>query len=113
MHTLYLAVEFMDEDDCQRAVAQAYEPDSVLVRQLEMVVQARFGGTLVNPVRDGVILKPEQAQAALYALQVLGGVVRAGSLGEDADPPSLDTIDLATSVLDVALDAIASGDDDV
>jgi hypothetical protein len=73
MSTLFLALEFPHDEDFDAATAAACEPDSSFIKHLELVVQSHFAPAIVNPVRDGVILKVADAQTCAAALEYMGG----------------------------------------
>jgi hypothetical protein len=110
MTTLFLALEFPHDEDFEAATAAAYQPDSSFLKHLELVVQSHYAPAMVNPVRDGVILKVADARIALYAVQVLTGIL-AGAAGTLEDPPDMDAALQTQDVLTRALSVIASGGD--
>jgi hypothetical protein len=73
MKTLFLALEFPHDEDAEAATRAAYEPDSAFIKHLELVVQSHYAPSIVNPVRDGVILKVADAQACVNALEYTWG----------------------------------------
>jgi hypothetical protein len=73
MSTLFLALEFPHDADFEAAAIAAYEPDSAFLKHLELVVQSHFAPSMVNPVRDAVILKVADAQTCVAALEYMGG----------------------------------------
>jgi hypothetical protein len=105
--TIFLAAEIMDEADHAAALAQVQSGSAPFIDHLEVVLQSHFAPAMLNAVQEAAILKVADAQIALYAVQVLTGIL-AGAAGTLEDPPDMDAALQTQAVLNAALEAIQS-----